>query len=106
MTRSRVLSTALLATAALALALSSCSSSSSEDSFDVTGHQTTLSLGPTAAQQLERAGVTVKAVAPAKAAPDGGIVFPVTGGPTCSTSRPSSSFHVPRKFNRSESRSA
>lgn len=80
MTRSRVLTAALMATAALALALSSCSSSSSDESFDVTGHQTTLSIGPTAKEQLERAGVTIKAVAPAKAAADGGIVFPVTGG--------------------------
>src|SRR6266550_3799552 len=80
MTRRRVVFTTLMATAALGLALASCSSSSSDESFDVTGRQTTLSLGAAATQSLQRAGVTVKAIAPAKGASDGGIIFPVTGG--------------------------
>lgn len=46
----------------------------------VTGKDTNLTLAPATAQALTNAGVQVRPVAPASAAPSGGVNFPITGG--------------------------
>src|SRR5512142_1486219 len=46
----------------------------------VTGKDTNLTFTPATAQALTNAGVQVRPVAPASAAPSGGVNFPITGG--------------------------